>query len=159
MVQLAQAEYIEKVRKYLKQYNAMTAYVANVQGDIEDCRAQLSLLASPRVASLSPAGVPGGGGEPVSQEEREYLKKEELDAKIQHFTQDIAGIEPALNRLSRSIEALNDTDREIVTRRMIHNESWRIIASDNAVSEGYCRRRLPKILDTLAVMMFGPKAM
>ena len=32
------------------------------------------------------------------------------------------------------------------------------IASDNAVSEGYCRHRLPKILDTLAVMMFGPKA-
>ena len=33
------------------------------------------------------------------------------------------------------------------------------IASDNAVSEGYCRRRLPKIIETLAVMMFGPKAM
>ncbi len=33
------------------------------------------------------------------------------------------------------------------------------IASDNSVSEGYCRRRLPKSLDTLAVMMFGSKAM
>ena len=34
-----------------------------------------------------------------------------------------------------------------------------MIASDNAVSEGYCRRRLPKIIETLASMMFGPKAM
>ena len=156
---MAQKEYVDRVRKYLKQYNAMTAYVANVQEEIEDCRARLSLLAVPRVASLSPAGVPGGHGETISQEEREYAKKEELEEKIQRLTQDIADIEPNLKRLIRSLDALNDTDRDIVTRRMIYNESWRIIASDNAVSEGYCRRRAPKIIDVLAVMMFGPKAM
>ena len=151
-------DYTVVVRQYLARYNRFKTYVENVKADIADYEQQLAMTAAPKVPVLSPSGG-GGGGENISQEEREYMKKEEIAAKIQRLKKDIAKIDPVLNRLSRSLEALNDTDRDIVTRRMIYNESWRMIASDNAVSEGYCRRRLPKIIETLASMMFGPKAM
>lgn len=151
-------DYTVVVRQYLIRYNRFKTYVENVKADIADYEQQLAMTAAPKVPVLSPSGG-GGCGEGISQEEREYMKKEEIEAKIQRLKKDIAKIEPVLNRLSRSLDALNDTDRDIVTRRMIYNESWRMIASDNAVSEGYCRRRLPKIIETLASMMFGPKAM
>lgn len=151
-------DYTVVVRQYLIRYNRFKTYVENVKADIADYEQQLAMTAAPKVPVLSPSGG-GGCGENISQEEREFMKKEEIEAKIQRLRKDIAKIEPVLNRLSRSLEALNDTDRDIVTRRMIYNESWRMIASDNAVSEGYCRRRLPKIIETLASMMFGPKAM
>lgn len=151
-------DYTVVVRQYLTRYKRFTTYVENVKADIADYEKQLAMTAAPKVPVLSPSGG-GGGGENISQEEREYMKKEEIEAKIQRLKKDIAKIEPVLNRLSRSLDALNDTDRDIVTRRMIYNESWRMIASDNTVSEGYCRRRLPKIIETLASMMFGPKAM
>ncbi len=151
-------DYMVVVRQYLARYNRFQTYVENVKADIADYEQQLAMTAAPKVPVLSPSGG-GGCGENISQEEREFMKKEEIEAKIQRLRKDIAKIEPVLNRLSRSLEALNDTDRDIVTRRMIYNESWRMIASDNAVSEGYCRRRLPKIIETLASMMFGPKAM
>lgn len=70
----------------------------------------------------------------------------------------LANLESVLNHLRQSLNILNDADRELAWR-MIYNELWRIVASDSAMSEGYCRRRLPKILNALAVMMFGPKAM
>ena len=151
-------DYTVVVRQYLARYSRFKTYVENVKADIADYEQQLAMTAAPKVPVLSPSGG-GGCGENISQEEREYMKKEEIAAKIQRLKKDIAKIEPVLNRLSRSLDALNDTDRDIVTRRMIYNESWRMIASDNAVSEGYCRRRLPKIIETLASMMFGPKAM
>lgn len=151
-------DYTVVVRQYLARYSRFKTYVENVKADIADYEQQLAMTAAPKVPVLSPSGG-GGCGENISQEEREYMKKEEIAAKIQRLKKDIAKIEPVLNRLSRSLEALDETDRDIVTRRMIHNESWRMIASDNAVSEGFCRRRLPKIIETLASMMFGPKAM
>ena len=151
-------DYTVVVRQYLTRYKRFTTYVENVKADIADYEQQLAMTAAPKVPVLSPSGG-GGRGQNISQEEREFMKKEEIEAQIQRLRQDIAKIEPVLNRLRRSLDALSDTDRDIVTRRMIHNESWRIIASDNAVSEGYCRRRLPKIMEILAGMMFGPKAM
>lgn len=148
-------DYTVIVRNYLLRYKQFKKYVENVRADIDDYKKQLSVAAAPKVPVL----FPSGSGENISQEEREYMKKEELEVKIQRLQQDIAKIEPVLKRLSRSLEALNNIDRSIVVRRMIYNESWRIIASDNAVSEGFCRRRLPKIIEILASMMFGPKAM
>ncbi len=149
-------DYTVIVINYLRRYNQFKKYVENVRADIDDYKKQLSVTAAPKVTSLSGSGE--NNRENISQEEREYIKKEELEVKIQHLQQDIEKIEPVLKRLSRSLEALNNIDRNIVVRRMIYNESWRTIASDNVVSEGFCRRRLPKIIEMLASMMFGPKA-
>ncbi|KMO85677.1 hypothetical protein AB840_12120 [Megasphaera cerevisiae DSM 20462] len=150
-------DYVMAVKQYLIRYREFTTYIENVKADIADYKAKLQLNAAPKVPSLSPAPS-GGGGENTSQQERDYFSKEAIPNKIAQLQRDIARIEPMINRLNRSLEALPPTDRGIITRRLIDNESWMIITSDLHVTEGYCHRRISKIIKQLAGMMFGPKA-
>lgn len=148
-------DYVLAVKQYMARYREFSVYISNIYADIEDYETKLNLNAAPKVPSLSSA--PGGSSDNDSQQERLFFEKETMIERIEKLKGDLEAVEPMMKRLNRSLEALNDNDRAIVMRRLADNESWIIIAGDLHTSESYCRRRLRKILEILAGMMFGPE--
>ena len=149
-------DYVIAVREYLRRYTEFTTYMDNLRADISDLESQLSLLPAPRVSSLSPA--PGRCGEEITPAEREYMKREAMQERLTTLQQELAELEPLINRLNRSLDALEYAEHEIILRRMIHGESWLIIAGDLNISESMCRRKGKYAVEKVAGMMFGPRA-
>lgn len=142
------------VKEYLTRYREITTYIDNIKADIADYEARLPLSAAPKVPSLSFA--PGGGGDTISQQERDYFSKEDMEKKIRMLQAELTQIEPVMNRLNRSLDALGETDRAIIWNRYVEAFSWHITARAAHCSEGYCRKRSEKVLEILAGMIFGP---
>ena len=142
------------VKKYLTRYREITTYIDNIKADIADYEARLPLSAAPKVPSLSFA--PGGSGDNISQQERDYFSKDEMEKKIRMLQAELTQIEPLMNRLNRSLDALGETDKAIIWSKYVEAFSWHITARAAHCSEGYCRKRSEKILEVLAGMIFGP---
>lgn len=153
-------DYINAVREYLVRYHELSQYVKNVRKDISDAESLLQQEAAPSSPVLSPtAGC--GGGETVSQEERMYMQKEDLQRKIRRYKAELLEIEPLINRLDRSLESLasiNSTDAVIIRDRYVDGASWENTASHASCSVGFCRKRARKALRMLTSMMFGTEA-
>ena len=150
-------DYINIVMEYLHWYREYTTRIANIKANIDELEEQLQMEAAPKVPTLSQA--PGSGGQSLSQQEREYFRKEDIPQEIEDLQKELSELAPHMNDLNRSLHGLPENDRTIVMRRMINNESWVLISSDLNVSETYCRRRLPEIVEKITFMMFGRKAM
>jgi hypothetical protein len=142
------------IKYYLINYKKNMMYITNVKADIADYEKMMSLNAAPKVPSLSLS--PGGGGVTDSQQEREYFSKEDIREKVGALQADLGKLTPIMKRLNRSLEALTDTDREIIRCKYIEGFSWYITANEAHCSEGYCRKRCEKILGILDGMIFGP---
>ncbi|WP_427112421.1 RNA polymerase subunit sigma-70 [Megasphaera sueciensis] len=147
-------DYVIVVRQYLIRYREFMQYIENIKADIEDLKAKLPLEAAPKIPSLSPAP---GGSDGTSQQERIFFEKEAISKKIEKLEEDLSQIEPTMNRLNRSLDALDEMERMVITMRLINNESWTRVADKINTSESSCHRKLRKIVERLAGMMFGPE--
>lgn len=153
-------DYINAVREYMYRYHEFSQYIANVKADMEECRAMLEQEAAPTTPSLSPTGG-CGGGEKMSQQERDYIKREELQEKLKEYAAEIQRLAPIMSRLDRSLEAMgrvSEMDRDILIDRYIDEISWESTVRHVNASVGYCRKRAGIALVNLTVMMFGKEA-
>lgn len=153
-------DYVNTVREYLYRYHEFTQYIKNVEADIKDCQAELDLEPTLSSPSLSPTGG-CGGGEKTSEQERWYIRREELQGKIEEYSHELQRLGPMMARLNRSLDAIGDiseTDKMILVDRFIDKASWDFVARHTNSSVGYCRKRSCAALETLARMMFGPDA-
>lgn len=144
-------KYIEKL---LRTYQARKVYLENLRRDIEDKRAELRQFPAPNVPGYSPAA--SSEEHSLSQEERCYFQKSDLQEEIFSLQQQINQWEPLIRRLERALEALTPTDRAIIQNRYIYGFSWGTTARAAHASESYCRTRKDKLLGLLADMVFGP---
>lgn len=150
---MEQKEKIRAVEQLLRKYTVTKTYINNLYADIKDYEARLQLPAAPKVPFLSPA--PTGSSEPLSQEEREYLKREEMTENVRKMQAELGKIEPMIKRLERSLEALTETDRRIIELRYINDYSWPMVARAAYSSEGYVRKRCKVAIELMTDMMFG----
>lgn len=146
---------IKEVWRYLKGYQDCLAYIENLKADIADMQAELALSPVAKTATLSASGG-CGGGERQSIEETAYFKREAMEKRIHEMTQELHRLERIANRVTRTVNSLNDADKNLVKRRVFYNDSWTLIALDLKTSESSCKRRLDKIIEILANRMFGP---
>lgn len=144
---------IRAVKQLLRKYTVTKTYIDNLHADIEEYEALMQMPPVPKVPPLSPA--PRGSSEPLSQEEREYLKKEETTENVQKMRAELAKIEPMIKRFERSLEALTETDRRIIETRYINGYSWPMVARAAYSSEGYVRKRCAVVIELMVDMMFG----
>lgn len=149
-------DYVTVVMQYLRRYNEFKTYIDNLHADIDDLQARLNEDVTPRTPSLSFA--PGSSGDMLSQQERVYMEKEMIPFKIEAMKNKLAEIEPMMKRLNRSIDSLPRDEQAIVREGLINNSSWKVVGGNIGLSEGGCRKKSKKILQTLASMMFGPVA-
>lgn len=152
---MERSEKIRTVEQLLSKYTVTKTYINNLYADIEDYEARLQLPAAPKVPSLSP--TPRGSGKSLSQEEREYLKREEMTENVRKMQAELGKIEPMIKRLERSLEALTETDRRIIELRYINDYSWPMVARAAYSSEGYVRKRSKMVIELMADMILGPK--
>ncbi|WP_441561928.1 RNA polymerase subunit sigma-70 [Colibacter massiliensis] len=152
---MERSEKIRTVEQLLRKYTVTKTYINNLYADIEDYEARLQLPAAPKVPSLSP--TPRGSGKSLSQEEREYLKREEMTENVRKMQAELGKIEPMIKRLERSLEALTETDRRIIEARYINGYSWPMVARAAYSSEGYVRKRSKMVIELIADMILGPK--
>lgn len=152
---MERSEKIRTVEQLLRKYTVTKTYINNLYADIEDYEARLQLPAAPKVPSLSP--TPRGSGKSLSQEEREYLKREEMTENVRKMQAELGKIEPMIKRLERSLEALTETDRRIIELRYINDYSWPMVARAAYSSEGYVRKRSKMVIELIADMILGPK--
>lgn len=153
-------DYIDAVTEYLRRYREFSQYIANVKTDIDECQRMVEMEAAPAASSMSPTGG-CGGGEKVSQEERMYMQREDLQRKIRKYRADLQQIEPLIRRLDSSMASLkdiNETDARILESRYMDGASWESTARHSCCSVGFCRKRAREALKTLTSMMFGPDA-
>lgn len=153
---MCQQDCILKTKKALRNYKDLKDYVANAHAMIADLTQRLAVLPAPKVPKLSFSG--GGSGDGTSPQERAYMQRETMKEKIKMLTLEINRVEPMIRQIDDALERLEDTDKIIITRRLVNNESWILISSDLNASESYCRKRLPKIVESLAIKLFGTSA-
>lgn len=153
---MCQQDCIFKTKKALQSYKDLKDYVANAHAMINDLTQRLAVLPAPKVPKLSFSG--GGSGDGTSPQERAYMQREAMIEKIKMLTLEINRVEPMIARIDDALDRLEDADKIIITRRLVYNESWLLISSDLNASESYCRKRLPKIVESLAIKLFGTSA-
>ncbi len=141
------------VEQLLKKYTVIKTYINNLHAELEDYQALQQLSPAPAVQSLSHA--PGSNGKISSQEERQCITKEAMPERIAEIQAKLVELETLMKRLDKSLEALTDTDRRIIEARYINGYSWTMVARYSYSSEGYCRKRIGKVIEILADMMFG----
>lgn len=153
---MCQQDYILKTKKALRSYKDMADYVANAHTMIDDLTQRLAVLPAPKIPKLSFSG--GGSGDGTSPQERAYMQREAMKEKIRMLTLEINRVEPVIMQIDDALDRLEDVDKIIITRRLVNNESWILISSDLNASESFCRKRLPKVLESLAIKLFGTSA-
>lgn len=153
---MCQHDYILKTKKALRSYKDLADYVANAHAMIDDLTQRLAVLPAPKIPRLSFSG--GGSGDGTSPQERTYMQRETMEEKIKMLTLEINRVEPILMQIDDALDRLDNVDKIIITRRLVNNESWILISSDLNASESYCRKRLPKIVESLAIKLFGTSA-
>ena len=108
-------DYLLAVREYLFRYREFSQYIKNLKIDIADCDAILEQEAAPATSSFSPTGG-CGGGESLSQEERIYMRREELQRKKERYAAELQRLEPIMNRIDQSLDAIAARRRKKLPR-------------------------------------------
>ena len=97
----------------------------------------------------------------MSQEERLFMRREEIQRKRDRHTTELSRIEPIVNRIDQSLTAMeevNPVDKTILVDRFVDKVSWEGTARNANCSVGFCRKRASVALEKLTVMVFGPQA-
>ena len=153
-------DYLNAVREYLFRYREFSQYIKNLKVDIIECDALLGQDAAPATPSFSPTGG-CGGGESISQEERLFMRREEIQRKRDHYKAELTRIEPTMNRIDQSLKAMEEVnlvDKAILVDRYVDKVSWEGTARNANCSIGFCRKRASIALENLTVMVCGLKA-
>lgn len=89
------------------------------------------------------------------------MRREELQRKKERYAAELQRLEPIMNRIDQSLDAIAaiaPEDKIILVDRYIDKVSWEGTARDANCSIGFCRKRAGIALEKLTLMMFGPDA-
>lgn len=152
-------DYINATKEYLQRYDEFAQFVKSTKQEIKYCKDLLAQDAAPASPVLSSAG--GGGGEKQSVEDRALAAHEKLRSRIAGYEQELADIEPIIQKVKSSMEALNSFNslqHHILDDRYRKRRSWDAVAMACNVSYSTCRAQAQDGLVSLTRMVFGPKA-
>ncbi|AYO30819.1 hypothetical protein D2962_09525 [Biomaibacter acetigenes] len=142
--------YYKATEKFLYNYNSLKASIENMKQEIEgmDYR-EISAINYDK--------------EPTSKTYAFYSITEEAGVraadKKRLLEQRIKATEGKIERIDRAIEALNDTERQIITERYINGKQWWQIAYSVRINERWCREIRKRAVTKIAIGLFGEDAM
>ena len=140
--------YYKATEKYLYNYKSLKANIENMKVQIKEI-------------DYNP--LQGAGFEYM--EDTGYKKSTventviRIDKKRNDLKNRIKELECKLERIDRSIEALNDVERYIVVERYFEGRQWWQIAHEIKYSERHCRRIRTNAVNKVSVGLFGLEAM
>jgi len=140
--------YYKATEKYLYNYKSLKANIENMKVQIKEI-------------DYNP--LQGAGFEYM--EDTGYKKSTventviRIDKKRNDLKNRIKELECKLERIDRSIEALNDVERYIVVEWYFEGRQWWQIAHKVKYSERHCRRIKNNAVNKISVGLFGLEAM
>lgn len=73
--------------------------------------------------------------------------------------QRIKTTEGKLERIDRAIEALNDTERQVIVERYLNGKQWWQVAYSVRINERWCREIRRRAINKIAIGLFGEDAL
>lgn len=139
-------DYYRATEKYLYNYKSLKANIENMKAQIKE---------------MDYNSLQGAGFEYI--EDTGYKKSTventviRIDKKRNDLKNRIKELECKLERIDRSIEVLNEIEREIVKGWYFEGRQWWQIAHKVKYSERHCRRIKANAVNKISVGLFGLK--
>lgn len=140
------------IETYLRHYHEYATYIENLKDEITERKAVLKLTAAPVTSRLSAAPL---GTSDTSQEERITIEKEQAAELLQGLQLELMERERMKRKIDRTLDSLTEADRAIVWGRYVDGVPFLALSFKVNCSPSTCRRRLPAIVHSMAVGIYG----
>lgn len=149
-------EYVQAVIKHLSRNNELQAHLKILEADktakedmLKTIKYQITTKYSETVCFST------GTGSKVEKtiEQRDKLKNELADINLSCID-----IKNNLGRITNALNQLDDISQTIIKCRLIEHDTWENISCNVHYGIKTCRRKHDKALQSIAVSMFGMKA-
>lgn len=94
----------------------------------------------------------GGGGMQTSSVEQIAFK---ISGDIDDLTDKIEKLNFNVSRIEKSLEALSETEKNIITKRYFQGKEWLLIAAETNYHESSCRRIKNDAMRKIIIALFG----
>lgn len=149
-------EYVQTVIKYLSRNNELQAHLKILEADKTAKEEMLRTIKYPITTKYSETGCfSTGTGSKVEKtiEQRNKLRNELADINL-----NCIDIKTNLDRITNALNQLDNISQAIIKGRLIEHNTWESISCQAHYSIKACRRKYDKALQSMAVSMFGMKA-
>lgn len=142
--------YYKATEKFLHNYNSLKASIENMKQEIEemDYREISAIDYEKEPTSETYAFHSATEESAIYAAERKNLLEKRI--KI---------TESKLERIDRAIEALNDTEKQVITERYMGGKQWWQVAYSVQYNERWCKEIRRRAVNKIAIGLFGEKAM
>jgi len=142
--------YYKATEKFLYNYNSLKASIENMKQEIEemDYREISAINYQKEPVSETYAFHSATEESAIYAAERKNLLEKRI--KI---------TESKLERIDRAIEALNDTERQVIIERYINGKQWWQVAYAVKYNERWCREVRRNAVNKIAIGLFGEQAL
>ena len=143
---------IKETKRILGQYNKMKVAVQNLAEEIE---ARTAALQGESVAIARYGDTPTGGTAELTATEAAAERRMRATADIAVMEQRKRDMERTLRAVDRAMECLSADDERLVRGRYIDGYAWWQVAREAGYTEKWAKERGGKVLQDVALMLFG----
>ena len=143
---------IKETKRILGQYNKMKVAVQNLAEEIE---ARTAALQGESVAIARYGDTPTGGTAELTATEAAAERRMRATADIAVMEQRKRDMERTLRAVDRALACLTAGDEQLVRGRYIDGYAWWQVARDAGYTEKWAKERGGKVLQDVALMLFG----
>ena len=147
-----QGDCIKETKRILGQYNKMKVAVQNLAEEIE---ARNAALQGESVAIARYGDEPMGGTSELTATEAAAERRMKTTADIAVMEQRKRDMERTLRAVDRAMECLSADDERLVRGRYIDGYAWWQVAREAGYTEKWAKERGGKVLQDVALMLFG----
>ena len=130
------SDYEQNVYRYLRNYNWFKRQIKSIDIELKGLDERIRLLGGLKGVSYDSTAVMGG--EKTSTVEQAAIQRDELEQKAAILRENRERISTLIKRIDDALDALDETDREIVRMRYIDGFRWTQIAMKAPYSQRSC---------------------
>lgn len=143
---------IKETKHILGQYNKMKVAVQNLTEEIE---ARIAALQGESVAIARYGYEPTGGTAELTATEAAAEKRRKTESDIKTMKERKAEMERMIRAVDRALECLSSADERLIRKRYIDGLAWWQVARESGYTEKWAKERGGKVLQDVALMLFG----
>ncbi len=143
---------IKETKRILGRYNKMKVAVQNLTEEIE---ARTAALQGESVAIAHYGDTPTGGTRELTPTEAAAKRRMTIKIDIKDMKERKQEIKRTLRAVDRALSCLATEDEHLVRGRYIDGYAWWQVARATGYTERWVKKRSGKILQDVALMLFG----
>ena len=145
-------DYIKETKCILWRYHKMQVAVQNLADEID---ARTAALQGESVAIARYGDEPMGGTAELNATEAAAEKRRKTELDIKTMKERKAEMERMIRAVDRAMECLSNADERLIRKRYIDGYAWWQVAREAGYTEKWAKERGGKVLQDVALMLFG----